>query len=167
MLDSIQICKGIFLLYRCLCSTTEIRFFSSINGLTTKWEHNLFLRMPRSNISIWKRVKITHTKIKLMPPERKNPKFPSIRYLNLNILSLDVVVYTCCKYNADRRVIHPTSVRRNIKLKDAVRVARFAVFCIVFCRSLFVLFLLAIVMSFLLWFTASDYLFGIFKLFFV
>jgi hypothetical protein len=97
----------------------------------------------------------------------KNQKCSSIRYLNLSILSLDVVVYTCYKYKADRRVIHPTSVRRNIKLKDAVRVALFVVFCIVFCRSLFVLFLLAIVMSFLLWFTASDSLFGILKLFFV
>ena len=74
-----------------------------------------------------------------MPRERKNQKFSSIRYLNLSILSLDVVVYTCYKYKADRRVIHPTSVRRNIKLKDAVCVALFVVFCIVFCRSLFVL----------------------------
>jgi hypothetical protein len=38
------------------------------------------------------------------------------------------------------------------------------VFCLVFYRSLFVLFLLVIVLS-VLWFTASDYLFGIFKLF--
>jgi len=34
-----------------------------------------------------------------------------------------------------------------------------------FCRSLFVLFLLAIVLSALLRYTDSDYLFGIFKLF--
>ena len=93
-------------------------------------------KIKHINLSIWKRVNITYTKIKLMPPERKNKKIPSIRYLNLNIfcLSLDVVVYTCCKYNADRRVIHPTSVRRNMKLKDAVRVARCVDFYIVFCR---------------------------------
>ena len=37
--------------------------------------------------------------------------------------------------------------------------------CVVFCRSLLVLFLLALVLS-VLYFTASDYNFGIFKLFF-
>jgi len=36
-----------------------------------------------------------------------------------------------------------------------------------FCRSLFVLFLLAIVLSILLQFTDSDYPFVIFKLFFI
>ena len=46
-----------------------------------------------------------------------------------------------------------------------VHVARLLVFCIVFCGSMFVLFLLAIVLS-VLPFTISDYLFGIFKLFF-
>jgi len=35
----------------------------------------------------------------------------------------------------------------------------------IFCRSLFVIFLLAIVLSVLLPYTDSDYLFGIFKLF--
>jgi len=40
---------------------------------------------------------------------------------------------------------------------------RSLVFCEMFCRSLFVL--LSIVLSVLLRFTASDYLFGIFKLF--
>ena len=46
-------------------------------------------------------------------------------------------------------------------------VSRPLVFCVVFCLSLFVLlsfFLLVIVLS-VLWFTSSDYLFGIFKLF--
>ena len=43
-------------------------------------------------------------------------------------------------------------------------VARSLVFCVMFCRSLFVLFLLAIVLS-VIRFTASDYRFGIFKLF--
>ena len=38
-------------------------------------------------------------------------------------------------------------------------------FCVMFCRSLFVLFPLAILLS-VLRFTASDYLFGILKLFF-
>jgi hypothetical protein len=39
------------------------------------------------------------------------------------------------------------------------------VFCGVFYRPLFVFFLLAIILSILLRFTAFDYLFGIFKLF--
>jgi hypothetical protein len=44
------------------------------------------------------------------------------------------------------------------------------VFCVKFCGSLFVLwslFLLAIVLSVLLWLTASDYTFGIFRLFLI
>ena len=45
-----------------------------------------------------------------------------------------------------------------------VLVARSFVFCVVFCRSLFVLFLMAIVLS-VLRFMDSDYPFGIFKLF--
>jgi len=51
---------------------------------------------------------------------------------------------------------------------SGVCVARSAVFCVVFCRSLFVplsFFLLTIVVSVLLRFVDSDYLFGIFKLF--
>jgi len=47
---------------------------------------------------------------------------------------------------------------------SGVRVTRSLVFCVVFCRSLFVLFLLAIVLSVLLRFTDSDYPFGISKL---
>jgi hypothetical protein len=39
------------------------------------------------------------------------------------------------------------------------------VFCVMFCRLLLVLSFLAIALSVLLWFTASDYTFGIFKLF--
>ena len=46
-----------------------------------------------------------------------------------------------------------------------VRVVRSLVFCVVFCRSLFVLFLLTFVLSVLFWLTASDYPFSIFKLF--
>jgi len=49
---------------------------------------------------------------------------------------------------------------------SGVRVAWFLVFCVMFCRSLFVLFHLAIVFP-VLRFTASDYPFGIFKLMFV
>jgi hypothetical protein len=50
---------------------------------------------------------------------------------------------------------------------SGVRVTRSLVlYDCVFCRSLFVLFLLAIVLSVLLRYTDSDYLFGIFKLFF-
>jgi hypothetical protein len=48
---------------------------------------------------------------------------------------------------------------------SGVRVARSLVFCVMFCRSLFIHFLLAIVLSALLRFTTSDYPFGIFKLF--
>jgi len=48
---------------------------------------------------------------------------------------------------------------------SGVHVARYLVFCVMFCGSFFVLFLLAILMSILLRFTASDYSFGIFKLF--
>ena len=40
------------------------------------------------------------------------------------------------------------------------------IFCVVFCRSLFVLYNLAIVLSRLIPITASDYTFSIFKLFF-
>ena len=45
-----------------------------------------------------------------------------------------------------------------------VSVARSLVLCVVFCRSLFVLFLLLTVLSVLLQLTASGYPFGIFKL---
>jgi len=48
---------------------------------------------------------------------------------------------------------------------SGVRVARSLVFCVVFCRSLFVLFLLAIVLLILLQLTNYDFLFGVFKLF--
>ena len=46
---------------------------------------------------------------------------------------------------------------------SGVCVARSLVSCVVFCRLLFVFFLLAIVLSFLLLFTDCDYSFGIFK----
>ena len=42
---------------------------------------------------------------------------------------------------------------------SGVCVARSLVFCVMFCRSLFVLFLLAVVLS-ILRFTTSDFLFG-------
>ena len=47
---------------------------------------------------------------------------------------------------------------------SGVPVTRSFILCVMFCRSLFVLFLLAIMLSVLLRFTDSDYLFGIFKL---
>ena len=47
-----------------------------------------------------------------------------------------------------------------------VRVTRSLVWYVMFCRSLFVLFRLAIVLS-VLWFTDSDYPLGIFKLFLI
>jgi hypothetical protein len=48
-----------------------------------------------------------------------------------------------------------------------IRVARFLIFCVVFCGSLFVICLLSIVLSVLLRFTASDYPYVIFKLFLI
>ena len=48
---------------------------------------------------------------------------------------------------------------------SVVRVTRSLVFFCMFCRSLFVLFLLAIVLSVLLRYTNSDCPFGVFKLF--
>jgi hypothetical protein len=52
-------------------------------------------------------------------------------------------------------------------LFNGVRVARPLVFCVMFCRSLFVLFFIFLATTVLsvLRFTASDYPFGIFKLF--
>ena len=52
-----------------------------------------------------------------------------------------------------------------LPLFRVVRVVRSLVFWVVSCRSLFVLFLLAIVLSLLLRFTDSDYPFGISKLY--
>ena len=46
-----------------------------------------------------------------------------------------------------------------------VRIAQSLVFCVMFCGSLLVLFLLAIVLSVFLRITASDYPFDIFELF--
>ena len=48
---------------------------------------------------------------------------------------------------------------------SGIRVARSLIFCVAVCISLFVLFLLAIVLSALIRYTDSDYPFGIFKLF--
>ena len=48
---------------------------------------------------------------------------------------------------------------------SGVRVVRSLVFCALFCRSLFVLFRLVIVLSVLLRFVVYDYPFGFFKLF--
>ena len=49
---------------------------------------------------------------------------------------------------------------------SGVCVTRSEVYCVMFCKSLYVLFLLAIVLS-VLRFTDSDYPFGIFKLFLI
>jgi hypothetical protein len=48
---------------------------------------------------------------------------------------------------------------------SGIFVARYLVFCVMFCRFLFALFLLAIVLYILLRFTTSGYTFGNFKLF--
>jgi len=52
-----------------------------------------------------------------------------------------------------------------MSLHPVFSVSRSLVLYVVFCRSLFVLFLFAIVLSVLLRFMDSDYPFGIFKLF--
>jgi hypothetical protein len=49
--------------------------------------------------------------------------------------------------------VHPSS----LLVFSGVRVARSLVFCVVFCRSLFVFFLLVIVLSVLLQITVFDY----------
>ena len=65
----------------------------------------------------------------------------------------------------------PTSNRNYRKSNKNVYIAYYSGVCVtrslmcIFCRSLFVLFLLAIVLSVLLRLTDSDYPFGIFKLF--
>jgi hypothetical protein len=58
---------------------------------------------------------------------------------------------------------NPPGAHEFIPVFSEVPVARSLVFCIMFCRSLFVLFLLVIAFS-VLRFTASDYLFGILDL---
>ena len=50
-------------------------------------------------------------------------------------------------------------------LFSGIHVAWSLVLCVMFCSSLFVVFLLTIILSVLLWLNTSDYLFGIFKLF--
>ena len=66
------------------------------------------------------------------------------------------------------QIRHYISIKRS-HIFSGVRVAQsVGFFCVVFCWSLLVLlsfFLLAIVLSVLLWFTASDNRFGIFKYF--
>ena len=74
-----------------------------------------------------------------------------------------------CRLTVTQRVLlveqnlltHPEHLS-STSVFSGFRVARSLVFCGVFCRSLFVLFPLAIVLSVLLRFTDSDYTFGIF-----
>jgi len=61
------------------------------------------------------------------------------------------------------RTANPSGAHEFTPSLSGVRVARSFVFCVEFCRSLFILFLLAIVFSVLLRFTAYDNLFDIFK----
>ena len=63
---------------------------------------------------------------------------------------------TCCKQ---------TKAQTQISNTHHVRVVLYLHIFVVFCRSSFVLFLLSIVLSGLSRFTASDYPFGVFKLF--
>jgi len=58
---------------------------------------------------------------------------------------------------------YPSGTLEFTPVFSGVDVSRSLVFCVVFCRSLFVL--LATMFSVLLRFTASDYPFNIFKLF--
>jgi hypothetical protein len=54
------------------------------------------------------------------------------------------------------RHAYPAGTPEFIPVFSGVRVARSLILCVMFCRSLFVLFLLVIVLS-VLWFTDSDY----------
>ena len=62
---------------------------------------------------------------------------------------------------------HPSGAHAFIPIFSVVHIAQTLAHCVVFCKSFFflVLFLLAIVFSVLLRFTASDYPFGVFKIF--
>jgi hypothetical protein len=64
---------------------------------------------------------------------------------------------------------YPSGAHAFIPIFSVVHVAQTSAHCVVFCKSFsfcfLVLFLLAIVFSVLLRFTASDYPFGIFKIF--
>jgi len=66
---------------------------------------------------------------------------------------------------SSRRKIRRIFLLKEMSLHPVFSVSRSLVLYVVFCRSLFVLFLLAIVLSVLLRFMDSDYPFGIFKLF--
>ena len=105
------------------------------------------------------------------------PKEPICGIVTLNDLS-----YTVCRLPQKKLITEfVTRVTRRVPLMEqelltlpehlspppvfnGIRVHRPLVFCVMLCRSLFVLFHFAIVMSFLR-FTDSDYSFGIFKLF--
>ena len=72
-------CFESFLIYRCLWNTTEFRFSFNkwvINGMKI----SSVSEAAKLITSIWECTKITHTKIKQMPPERKPPTFPKLRY---------------------------------------------------------------------------------------
>jgi len=58
---------------------------------------------------------------------------------------------------------YPSGAHEFTPCFSGVRAAQSLVFCVMFCVSLFVPFLLAIGLSAFLQFTASDYPFGIFK----
>jgi hypothetical protein len=73
---------------------------------------------------------------------------------------LTVIEYLCHR-NMNCLFLRSTCVHPHF-----VRVARSLVFCAMFCRSLFVIILLVILLS-VLWFTVSDYPFCIIKLFFM
>jgi hypothetical protein len=60
---------------------------------------------------------------------------------------------------------YPSEALEFTPVFSEVRATRSLVLCGMFCRSLFVLFLFAIVLSVLLLFMGSDYPFGIFSLF--
>ena len=64
-----------------------------------------------------------------------------------------MLVWSCCLTLPEHLNLH--------LCVSVVRVARYLVFCAVFCRSLFVLYLLAIVLSVLLRFTTAGYPFSI------
>ena len=80
-------------------------------------------------------------------------------------LHLDAAKSMAAIYNSWSRNCLPFRTPEFTPVFSVVRVAQSLVFCVVYWRSLFVLFILAILLSVLFRFTASDYPFGVIKLF--
>ena len=83
------------------------------------------------------------------------------------VLSPFMTYHRVCNYSNTTGATSGTGTspsRAPLFTPSGVRVTRSLAFCVVCCRSLFVLFLLVIVLAVRLQFTVSAYLFGIFTL---